>query len=106
VISRYLRPRRRTDFRYATGNRRQPADGGLAAGGDARGRSDRGVSRGRHDEAFRIPVCLLKGTPQADQADLADQAAAVGKIIADFTVGRLDTDLTDAFGDKDVITLT
>jgi hypothetical protein len=64
------------------------------------------VSRERHDEAFRIRVCLLKGTPQADQADQADQAAALGKVIADFTVGRLDTDLTDAFGDKDVITLT
>jgi len=64
------------------------------------------VSRERHDEALRIRVCLLKGMPQADQADLADQAAAVGKVIADFTVGRLDTDLADAFGDKDVITLT
>jgi hypothetical protein len=53
------------------------------------------VSRERHDDAFRVRVSLLKGAPQA----------AVGRVIADFTVGRLDEDLTDAFGDKDVITL-
>jgi hypothetical protein len=63
------------------------------------------VSRERHDDAFRVRVSLLKGTPEADQADEADHAAAVGKVIADFSVGRLDRDLTDAFGDKDVITL-
>jgi hypothetical protein len=60
------------------------------------------VSRERHDDAFRVRVSLLKGTPQAERAG---EAAAVGKVIADFTVDRLDRDLTDAFGDKDVITL-
>ncbi len=66
------------------------------------------VSRERHDDAIRVRVSLLKGTPRADQAHRADrvgQAAAVGRVIGDFTVGRLDRDLTDAFGDKDVITL-
>jgi len=63
------------------------------------------VSRERHDDAFRVRVSLLNGAPPADQADLADQAPAVSTVIADFTVGRLDSDLTDAFGDKDVITL-
>ncbi len=62
------------------------------------------VSRERHSGAFRVRVSLLKGEPQAYPAEREDQAA-VGKLIGDFTVGQLDGDLTEAFGDKDVITL-
>jgi|SRR5580658_520446 hypothetical protein len=62
------------------------------------------VSRERHSDAFHVRVSLLKGAPQGNPAD-QDDPAAVGKVIADFTVGRLDRDLADAFGDKDVITL-
>jgi hypothetical protein len=63
------------------------------------------VSRERHGDTFHIRVSLLKGAAQGNPADQGG-AAAVGKVIADFTVGRLDRDLADAFGDKDVITLT
>jgi hypothetical protein len=62
------------------------------------------VTRERHGGAFRVRVSLLKGAPQADPAG-GEGPAAVGKVIADFTVGQLDRDLAEAFGDKDVITL-
>lgn len=65
------------------------------------------VSRERHSDAFRVRVSLLKGAPSEVAGDPGDHdgSGAVGKVIASFTVGRLDQDLADAFGDKDVITL-
>jgi uncharacterized membrane protein len=65
------------------------------------------VSRERHSDAFRVRVSLLKGAPSGTAGNPGGQdgSGAIGKVIGDFTVGRLDQDLADAFGDNDVITL-
>ena len=55
-------------FRYAPGNRRQPPVARLAAGGDARGRSDRGAdTRGKEDDAIVIST-LFEAHGQFDSA--------------------------------------
>jgi hypothetical protein len=65
------------------------------------------VSRERQGGTFRVRVSLLKCGPSAATENPGDHgdSGAVGRVIADFAVNRLDQDLADAFGDHNVITL-
>jgi hypothetical protein len=61
------------------------------------------VSREKHGGGFRVRVSLLEDMPSPD-GDLQDQGRPQG-VVAIFVARRLGQDLTDAFGDKDVIIL-
>ena len=65
------------------------------------------VSRERQSDAFHVRVSLLKCAPPAGEESPGERggSGALGRVIADFAVDRLDQDLVDAFGDRDVITL-
>jgi hypothetical protein len=59
------------------------------------------VSRERYGGGFRVSVRLLEDTPSPD---LADPGGSKGEVMV-FVARELRKDLTDAFGDKDVIVL-
>jgi hypothetical protein len=68
------------------------------------------ITRERHGEELHVHVTLLSDPP-ADAAPLdgtgpdADGPGDPGEVVAAFAVRRLSPDLTDAFGEKDVIIL-
>jgi hypothetical protein len=61
------------------------------------------VCREKHGGGFRVRVSLLEDMPSAD-GNQPDPGSPQG-VVAIFTARRLGQDLTDAFGDKDVIIL-
>jgi len=61
------------------------------------------VTREKHGGGFRVRVRLLEDTPPTD-GNPQDPADAEG-LAAIFVTRQLGQDLTDAFGDKDVIIL-
>jgi len=61
------------------------------------------VTRETHDGGFRVCVSLLEDTPSPD-GNPRDPAGTEGPA-AIFVARQLGQDLTDAFGDKDVIIL-
>lgn len=61
------------------------------------------VSRERHGSGFRVRVRLLEGTPSADGNPQVP--GGTEGVIAIFVARQLGADLTDAFGEKDVIIL-
>lgn len=61
------------------------------------------VSYERHGGGFRVRVRLMDGTPPSDVSP-QDPGDTKG-VIAIFVARHLGKDLTDAFGDKDVIIL-
>lgn len=68
------------------------------------------VSRRQHGDAVRVCVTMLKRSPadeDDEQGDTNGHADSSGTcaVIAAFEVRRLGTDLAQAFGDSDVITL-
>jgi hypothetical protein len=64
------------------------------------------VSRERCGDELHVQVSLLSDPPAyAAKAGDPGGAAEPGKLVASFAVRRLSPDLTDAFGEKDVIVL-
>jgi len=61
------------------------------------------VTREKHGGGFRVRVSLLEDTPSPD-VNPQDPGGSEG-IAATFVASQLGRDLTDAFGDKDVIIL-
>jgi hypothetical protein len=64
------------------------------------------ISRERCGDELHVQVSLLSGPPPCDGKPRDPGGAGdPGKVIASFAVRRLSPDLTDAFGEKDVIIL-
>jgi hypothetical protein len=64
------------------------------------------ISRERCGDELHVQVSLLSfPPPRGGKARDPGSAGDPGKVIASFAVRRLSPDLTDAFGEKDVIIL-
>jgi hypothetical protein len=63
------------------------------------------VSRERCGDELHVQVSLLSDPAYAAKAGDPGGAGEPGKLVASFAVRRLSPDLTDAFGEKDVIVL-